>query len=339
MILDLFKNKKIDSIPIWLMRQAGRYLPEYLNIRSQHSFLNLCYNANLISEVTLQPIQRFGFDAAIIFSDILVIPHALGLDVKFIEKLGPQVQQIKNSEDLYLIKKLDLDQLNPIYEGISQVREKLDKNKVLIGFVGAPFTLLTYIIEGKGGYKTHFEQTKLQLFNQPNLIDKIINILEEAIIKHLSLQIEAGVDMIQIFDSWAGILAEDEYFKYVIEPTKRIVNNIKSKYPEIPITGFPRLSGSLYHDYIRETNIDCVSIDPLVRLSEAKLMQEKVVVQGNLDPLILFSNKEVIKEKITNICNKLGSKNFIFNLGHGIMPKTPIENVEYLIELVKNAKN
>lgn len=319
------------------MRQAGRYLPEYQLIRKQQkSFLDLCYNKDLITEITLQPIKRFNFDAAIIFSDILVIPHALGLNVTFIENIGPIVQKISSPEDLKLLHPLDNSKLQPVYEGISLVRSKLPSDKVLIGFTGAVFTLLTYIIEGRGGYKTNFEETKLSIFNKKTLIDELILILEEAVITHIINQIEAGVDLIQIFDSWAGILAEEEYFEYVIKPTKRIVASVKNKYPHIKIIGFPRLSGKLYHNYIEETKIDCISLDPLVSLSDAALMQQKVIVQGNLDPLILLSNKEIIKLKVTNICEALGKGNFIFNLGHGILPSTPIENVEYLIELVKS---
>lgn len=327
-------QKKNESVPIWFMRQAGRYLQEYMEIRNHvGNFLELCYDSKRAADVTLQPIDRFNFDAAIIFSDILILPHALGWRVEFQKDEGPVLQKFETEDDLkYLSDKFD-KKINHIYDTVSKVRSVLDKNKSLIGFAGSPWTVASYMLEGKG--KQDFSVSKNFLYTKPMLAKKLINILTEKTIEYLSGQIEAGADVVQLFDSWSGVLSGSEYDDFVIEPTKKIVEVIKSKYPQIPIIGFPRGSGYLYENYMNGTGIDGIGVDQFVPVDIMSKWQEKIVVQGNFDPVLLLSNKDVIRQKADDILSKMDKKNFIFNLGHGILPTTPVENVEFLVNYVR----
>jgi uroporphyrinogen decarboxylase len=334
-------DNKISSVmdfipPIWLMRQAGRYLPEYLEVRAKMgNFLDLCYSPKFASEVTLQPIKRFDFDAAIIFSDILVIADSLGIKVDFEENIGPIVENIANEQE---ISKLKLDDQNEkllkVYEAINLTRASLPQNKSLIGFAGGAWTVASYIF-ANNDLKDKFEPACLIAFQNPDFVEKLIEIIAEQTASHLINQIDAGCDVVQIFESWAGLLPEAEFERFIIKPTKYITSKVKSKFPNVKIIGFPRASGYLYERYIRETGIDAVSIDQYVPLEQMRKFQNEVVVQGNLSPLVLFSTKEKIKEEVLKIKNALSGKPYIFNLGHGILPKTPIENVEYMIESVR----
>jgi uroporphyrinogen decarboxylase len=331
-----FKQKN-NTIPIWFMRQAGRYLPEYMEVRKNFiDFLELCYNSKKAAEVTIQPINRFGFDAAIIFSDILVLPHALGWKVIFEKGEGPILQKFETDKDLNSLNNKFDEKINHIYDTVSIVRSSLDKNKSLIGFAGSPWTVISYMLEGKG--KQDFSVSKNFLYTKKKLALQLTDIITDKTIEYLSGQIGAGADVIQLFDSWSGVLSGEEYDDFVIKPTKKIVNSIKDKYPEIPIIGFPRGSGYLYQKYIDKTNIDAIGVDQFVPVDMMKKWQDKIVVQGNFDPVILLGNKEIIEKKANNILSELGNKNFIFNLGHGIMPNTPIENVEFLVNYVRNYK-
>ena len=259
LFIDTLLGKKSDKIPIWFMRQAGRYLPEYKKVRdSTNSFLEFCYSPDKASEVTLQPIKRFDFDAAIIFSDILVIPHALGMDVRFIKNEGPLLNAIKNETDVNNLQ-YKAKILNPVYEAINITKSKLEKNKSLIGFAGAPWTLATYMIEGCGS--KDYLKTKTFSYQNKQLFAKIIDILVDSVSKHLIAQIEAGVDALQIFDSWAGVLTEEQFKKYSIDPTKKIVDNVRKIYPAIPIIGFPKSAGVLYKKYAKETSVNAMSFD------------------------------------------------------------------------------
>ena len=329
-----FKQEN-NTIPIWFMRQAGRYLPEYMEVRKNFlDFLELCYNSKKAAEVTLQPINRFGFDAAIIFSDILVLPHALGWKVHFKKGEGPVLQKFESDKDLICLNNKFDKKINHIYDTVSIVRSSLDKNKSLIGFAGSPWTVVSYMLEGKG--KQDFSVSKNFLYTKKILSLQLIDVITNKTIEYLLGQIDAGVDVIQLFDSWSGVLSGEEYDDFVVKPTKKIVNSIKDKYPEIPIIGFPRGSGYLYQEYINKTNIDAIGVDQFVPINIMKKWQDKIVVQGNFDPVLLFSNKEIIERKANNILSELGNKNFIFNLGHGILPNTPTENVEFLVNYVRN---
>lgn len=335
-LLQTFK-KKNDLVPTWLMRQAGRYLSEYQKIRKTVSgFLDLCYNVDKAVEVTLQPIRRYGFDAAIIFSDILVLPDALGWDVKFEENIGPILRKFQSKEDFKYLEGNSNGRLNVIYEIINKTKAKLPVDTALIGFAGSPWTVMTYMLEGRG--KQSFETSKKFIYENNNLAQELLDFITEKTIIHLKEQVKAGADLVQLFDSWAGILEEAEYDQFVVQPTKKIVLALKKQFPHLPIIGFPRGSGLLYEKYIINTGVDAIGADQFVPASAMKLWSEKIVVQGNLDPFILLTNKEIIAEKVSKIIANFKERNFIFNLGHGVLPNTPVENVEFLVNYVRKFK-
>lgn len=328
-------TKNGSHIPIWLMRQAGRYLPEYMEIRkSASNFLELCYDQNKIVKITLQPVNRFGFDAAIIFSDILLLPHALGWKIEFKETIGPILQQFQTSKDFAHFK--HDNKLQVVYDAISKVRSLLPKDVLLIGFAGSPWTVASYLIEGKG--KQDFSTSKSFIYKNRKLAKQLIEFLVEETTTHLINQVKAGAEIIQLFDSWSHILSGTEYDEFVIEPTAKIVSNIKGYNKNIPIIGFPRGSGFLYEKYIDSTGVDVISVDQFVPVEFMKKWQDKVFVQGNLDPVTLLTNDGVIKEKTYEILSKVKKGNFIFNLGHGLLPQTKIENIEFLIKYIRQFK-
>ncbi len=336
----LLNNKNYKNPPIWIMRQAGRYLPEYLEIRSKiDNFLDLCYNPKLASEVTLQPIKRFNFDAAIIFSDILTVVDAIGIKVEFLKSHGPKISNFNPEFDLSKLKLNNIkNHLQPVFEAISLTKSKLPNDKSLIGFSGAPWTLASYIIEG-GGSK-NFEKTRKFAIKNQLLFKELIDILTKSIIEYLFYQIEAGADIIKIFDSWAGILPEFEFLEWVIKPNKEIVNNIKEKYPNIPIICFARNSGTMLTDFAENVNCQGLAIDQ--NFSRKWIIDNiqnnsNKVIQGNLDNYLLaFGSQENIKKEVDDILEKFNKKPFIFNLGHGILPETPIKNVEFLMKLIND---
>jgi uroporphyrinogen decarboxylase len=339
LINTLLKKEKFSNPPIWIMRQAGRYLPEYREIRSNvKNFLELCYTPKLASEVTLQPITRFDLDAAIIFSDILVIPDALGVKVEFVKNEGPKLQKISNSEDL---KKLKLDNieshLKPVFEALSITKSKLDSSKALIGFSGSPWTLACYMIEG-GGSK-NFELTRKSAIKDEEFFSQLIEILTKSIITYLSAQIKAGATVVKLFDSWAGVLPPAQLQKWVINPTKKIVDEIKKMHPQVPIICFPKGVGVNYEEFSKVVQPHGLAIDQNLEKNWVKKnLQENLgqVVQGNLDNILLaFGSKKEIEKEVLDILETFGGKPFIFNLGHGILPETPIENVELVMKLVR----
>ncbi len=337
-LLETLKGKKFNSPPIWLMRQAGRYLPEYQKIRSKAgNFLDLCYNPKLASEITLQPIKRFGFDGAIIFSDILVIPDALGVNVDFVKNEGPKLKKISNENDLLKLK-IDniINHLNPVFENISLTKSRLDKNTTLIGFSGSPWTIATYMIEG--GTSKRFENIRELAIRDDIFFQKLIDILVESISVYLNKQIESGVDVVKLFDSWCGILPEFEFRRWVIEPHKKIINNIRNKNPHIPIIVFTKGAGTLYEDFIKEVDCDAIAIDQNVSRDWARdVLQKKhnKIIQGNLDNVLLSLDKEKSKEESFDVLNKFNKFPFIFNLGHGVLPNTPIENIEEILRVIR----
>ena len=335
-IIKVFK-KENNEIPVWLMRQAGRYLPEYMQVRSTVSnFLELCYDSKKATKVTLQPIERYGFDAAIIFSDILVLPHALGWDVSFKKCEGPVLTKFESEKDLLKLSDNFSDKINNVYSTVNNVRNSLPKDVSLIGFAGSPWTVISYMLEGKG--KQDFSVSKSFLYNNYKTAIKLFDIISDKTIEYLSRQIEAGAEIVQLFDSWSGMLNGFNYEEFVIKPTKRIVGKLKNKYPNIPIIGFPRGSGYNYDNYIENTNIDGVGVDQFIPISQMKKWQRNIVVQGNFDPVVLLTNREKIKNAVDEILYKVEDNNFIFNLGHGIMPNTDPKNVEYLVNYVREFK-
>ena len=322
------------KIKIWLMRQAGRYLPEYQEIRKKETnFMKLCFNPELACNISLQPIQRFNFDFIILFSDILVIPHALGQDVQFIEQVGPVLGKLE-----YNNIKVDLTQnmerLAAVFETIKLIKKQV-KDKDLIGFCGGPFTVLNYMIE-QGTSKTH-DKIKNNIKKQADKSVQLIEIITEVSIEYLKKQIDSGVDYIKVFDSWAGLLDGDDYKKFIIEPNKRIAQEIKKYSPKTKQIFFPRGSNENYLTFLKEVKPDVISLDekfPEELFSYAK--KHNITLQGNLSPSLLIEGGIKLREGIKNILNIFQGNKHIFNLSHGVLPQTPIENVEILIEEIKN---
>ncbi len=338
-LLDPFKGVTSSTPPIWLMRQAGRYLPEYREVRAKAGgFLDLCYNPALAAEVTLQPIRRYGFDAAILFADILLVPDALGQGLRFAEGEGPLLDPITSASDL---SRLQPSATRPKYalvaETVARLRQDLPKETALIGFCGAPWTVATYMVEGRGS-KDH-AAARFWAYRDREGFQKLIDILVETSIDYLGQQVKAGADVLQIFDTWAGVLPDDELDRWVVEPTKRIVEGIKASYPDVPIIGFPRGAGAAALWYVSETGVDGLGCDttmPPYMMGET-FQDEPVVVQGNLDPLLLVVGGDAMDERVDEILELMDGKRFIFNLGHGIVPQTPPENVARLVERVRGS--
>ena len=337
--LRALKGETLTPPPFWLMRQAGRYLPEYRQTRAQAgSFLDLCYNPELAVEVTLQPLRRYGFDAAILFSDILVIPHALRQQVAFREGEGPVLTPIRSAMDLDGLDIQGLHQhLDPVYQTVKGLSGSIPATTALIGFAGAPWTVATYMIEG-GGSKD-FANAKRMMWQQPDLFARLMALLVQATGDYLIRQIDHGAEAVQIFDTWAGALPETEFRRWVIEPARQLVERIHSERPGIPVLGFPRGAGVMLEHFVRETGVDGVSLDSSVPLDwAAKTIQPLCTVQGNLDPILVVAGGEAMDAAIDRILTTLGRGPFIFNLGHGLIPPTPPENVARLAERIHNWK-
>lgn len=335
--LDPFKGIVASPPPIWLMRQAGRYLPEYRATRSQAGgFLDLCYNPALAAEVTLQPIRRYGFDAAILFADILLVPDALGQPLRFAEGEGPLLEPIRSTADLSLLKpEATRSKYDLVAETVARLRQDLPAETALIGFCGAPWTVATYMVEGRGSKDQ--AAARLWAYRDREGFGRLIDILVETSIVYLCGQVKAGADVLQIFDTWAGSLPDDEFDRWVVEPTRRIVEGVKDHYPDVPVIGFPRGAGGSALWYVSETGVDGIGCDtamPPYMMGEA-FDDENVVVQGNLDPLLLVTGGEALEERTREILERMNGKRFIFNLGHGIVPETPPENVARLVEIVR----
>ena len=325
--------------PVWLMRQAGRYLPEYRELRSGvGSFLELCYTPELAVEVTLQPIRRYGFDAAILFSDILVIPDALGQAVSFETGEGPKLEPLETPEDLARLNPdAVLERLAPVLETLRGLSAALPSETALIGFAGAPWTLATYMIEG--GSSRDFLKTKAWAYGDPESFGALIGLLCDATTDYLAAQIEAGAEVIQIFDSWAGALPADGLLAWSLEPLRRIVGGLKARHPDVPIIVFPRAAGVGYAAFAEAGVGDALSLDsgvPLAWTREA--LQSRVAVQGNLDPAILTVGGAAQETAVAEILETLGDGPFVFNLGHGIVPSTPPENVAALVAQVRGER-
>ncbi len=322
------------------MRQAGRYLPEYRAVREQAgSFLDLCFNPTLASEVTLQPIRRFGFDAAILFSDILVIPHALGQRVSFVEGEGPRLDALEEPSALARLREeINHELLAPIYETIRLVKRELPADVTFLGFCGAPWTVATYMIAGRG--TPDQSPARLFAYQHPKDFAVLIEKLVEASVSYLVRQFEAGVDGVQIFDTWAGVLPADEFKKWCIAPAAKIVKAVREKIPSARIIGFPRGAGTEIARYLDAVEVDAIGLDWMVELGVARdQVQPKRTVQGNLDPLVLLAGGDALDRAIDAIIEALGQRPFIFNLGHGILPNTPIAHVERLVARVRAVRN
>jgi uroporphyrinogen decarboxylase len=336
-LLHVLAGERTSVPPIWLMRQAGRYLPEYRKIRQRtKSFLDLCFDSKLAAEVTLQPIQRFGFDAAILFSDILVVPHALGQRVTFEEGNGPRLDPLNEPSSIGRLRTtIDHKALAPVYETIARVKQDLPSGIALLGFCGAPWTVATYMIAGCGTPDQlparQFAYRHTEAFS--GLIERLI----EASASYLIQQLEAGVDAVQIFDTWAGVLPADEFEKWCIAPNAKIIAAVRKRIPHARIIGFPRGAGTKLTRYVADVPVDAVGIDwmtdPVFAREE---IQQRRPIQGNLDPLVLLTGGDALDRSIDGILEAFSARPFIFNLGHGILPETPIAHVERLIARVRN---
>ncbi len=336
-VLRALYGEVIKPPPCWFMRQAGRHLPEYLKIRSTaESFLDFCLNPALAVEATRQPVRRYGLDAAILFSDILVIPYGLGQHVTFKQGEGPVLDALDTVQD---IAKLNLSlvptRLKPVMETIREVSTGLDNHTTLIGFAGAPFTVALYMIEGCGG--TEGTKTRRWAVERPAEFLALMDVLCAATSAYLIEQVNHGAEALQLFDSWAGLLPESQFRQWVIEPNRRIVEAVHAIHPNVPIIGFPRNSGVLYRDFVLETGVQGISIDATVPLDwAASELLPLCTVQGNLDNHLLLSGGLNMEDEVNKILSILGNGPFIFNLGHGILPSTPPEHVARVVDIIRS---
>jgi len=334
--IDVLSGQRQAIPPMWMMRQAGRYLPEYREVRAKAGgFLDLCFNPELAAEVTLQPIRRFGFDAAIIFSDILVIPYALGRSVRFEVGEGPRLEPLDDPAKVgTLAARADFGKLAPVCEALKIVRGALDPKTALIGFCGAPWTVATYMVAGQG--TPDQAPARMMAYRHPEAFATIIDVLVENSIAYLLKQLEAGANALQIFDTWAGVLPPAEFARWSTEPTRRIVEGVRAKVPDAKIIGFPRGAGAQLPGYVEATGVNAVSMDWTAEPAFIReRVQSKVAVQGNLDPLVLITGGAALDRAVDNVLANFAQGRFIFNLGHGIQPETPIAHVEQMIKRVR----
>jgi uroporphyrinogen decarboxylase len=334
-LLRVLRGKSLDPPPIWLMRQAGRYLPEYREMRATAgSFLELCYRPRLAAEVTLQPVRRFGLDAAILFADILLVPHAMGVDVRFEEREGPRLSPVADARTLAGLGVDVLERLEPVFETVRLVKAELPDTVALIGFAGAPWTVATYMIAGHG--TPDQAAAKLLAYRDAPFVEALIERLSEATIAYLGAQIEAGAEVVQLFDTWAGGLSEELIDRLVIAPTRAIVAALKTRYPDVPIIGFPRGIGHHLPKYVRATGVSAVSLTTGDDARTcASLLPLNVVLQGGLDPLALVAGGKALSDGVRRLLRAIGARPYVFNLGHGILPETPPEHVSELVRLVR----
>ena len=337
-VLSVLAGETLFPPPIWVMRQAGRYLPEYRATRAEAGgFLDLCYNPRLATEVTMQPIRRYGFDAAILFSDIRVVPDALGRKVSFQEGEGPVLEPL----DLARVGDLDPttihDRLGPVYEAVERIRAALPSETTFLGFCGAPWTVATYMIAGRG--TSDQGPARKAALTDPDGFQKLIDVLVASSIAYLARQIECGADAVQIFDTWAGVLDEEEFTRWSIEPTRRIVEGLRAIHPGARVIGFPKGTQALLFRYVAETGVDAVGLDWTMPHAFARAhIQSRVAVQGNLDPMRVVVGGRALDEGVDRVLEGLGQGRLIFNLGHGITPDADPANMARLVERVRAAK-
>jgi uroporphyrinogen decarboxylase len=336
-LLRVLAGEALSPPPIWLMRQAGRYLPEYRAVReTAGGFLELVYTPALAAEVTLQPIRRYGFDAAILFSDILVVPDALGQRVDFVEGEGPRLEPIRREGDLGRLKgSATRPKFARVGETVARLRQDLPHDTALIGFCGAPWTVATYMVEGGGSPDQR--EARLWAYRDPAGFGQLVDMLVEASIEYLGMQVDAGADVLQIFDTWAGNLAPAQFAAWVVAPTRRIVAALRAKHPRVPVIGFPRGAGQRIGAYVAETGVAGVGCDTGVTVEQMRDLARagQVAVQGNLDPLALVAGGEALRAQTDALLQGLAGVPHIFNLGHGILPETPVEHVAELVERVR----
>ena len=333
-LLAVLKGERRDPPPMWLMRQAGRYLPEYRELRaSKGGFLDLVYDPAAAAEVTLQPLRRFAFDGAILFSDILIVPHAIGQNLEFTAGEGPRLSPRMNEAGLGDLEPR-MDRFQPIYETVRRVKAELPPHVTFLGFAGSPWTVATYMIAGQGSREQ--AEARALAYSDPGKMAAILDLVASMTVDYLSGQIDAGVDAVQLFDSWAGSLAPAQFEQLVIARTAWIVDQLKRRHPETPIIGFPKGAGGKLSAYAAETGVDAIGLDETVDPAwAARELPAGLPVQGNLDPLALIAGGEPLQAAVRRILDAFADRPHIFNLGHGIQQTTPIANVEQLVSLVK----
>ncbi|PNU01731.1 uroporphyrinogen decarboxylase [Novosphingobium guangzhouense] len=334
-LLDTLRGNNARRRPLWLMRQAGRYLPEYRELRAEKGgFLALVYDTDAAAEITLQPIRRFGFDGAILFSDILIVPYAMGQDLQFLAGEGPKLTPRLVDHALSGLTQVP-ERLSPIYETVRKVRAELAVDKTMLGFAGSPWTVATYMVAGEGSRDQH--DTRAMAYRDPQAFGAIIDAVIQVTVEYLCGQIEAGAEAVQLFDSWAGSLSPAQFERWVIAPNAAITAAVKARHPEIPIIGFPKGSGEKLPAYARETGVDAVGIDETIDpIWAARELPEGLPVQGNLDPLLLLAGGDELDQQARAVLDAFADRPHVFNLGHGIGQHTPIANVEQLLAIVRN---
>jgi uroporphyrinogen decarboxylase len=333
-LLSVLRGGKTEINPIWLMRQAGRYLPEYRALRAlKGGFLELATDPEAAAEITLQPIVRFGFDGAILFSDILMVPWALGQELRFEAGEGPRLSPPLVDASLAALERVEA-RLLPVYETVEKVSLRLPETTTFLGFAGSPWTVATYMVAGQGSRDQG--ETRRFAYREPGAFGEIVDAIVGLTVEYLSRQIEKGVEVVQLFDSWAGSLSPEQFERWVIGPNARIVAGLKARHPDVPVIGFPKGAGGKLPAYARETGVDAIGLDETVDPQWAdRMLPPGVPVQGNLDPLALIAGGETLARAVGRILSSFPERPHIFNLGHGILPDTPISHVEQLIQLVR----
>jgi len=338
-LIEVLNGHRQEVPPIWLMRQAGRYLPEYRAVREKAGgFLDLCLNPELAAEVTLQPVRRFGIDATILFSDILVVPLALGRKVEFQLGEGPKLEPLADGAALASLREVaDQNVLRPIYETVSRVKAALDDRTALIGFCGGPWTVATYMVAGEA--TSDQAPARLFAYREPDNFQKLIDRLVETSVGYLVGQLKAGADCVQIFDTWVGVLGPDQFRHWCIAPTRKIVAGVREQMPGAKIVGFPRGAGMMALPYVEDTGVNAIGLDWTIdRQFAREQLQSRVPVQGNVDPLALLAGGAALDCEVDAVLQAFGGGPFIFNLGHGILPDTPIAHVERMLKKVRHRR-
>ena len=339
-LLSVLKGAPAWPPPVWLMRQAGRYLPEFRDLRAQADFITRCTTPDLASEITMQPIRRFGMDGAILFSDILMVPWALGQSLAFPEGEGPVLEPVRDASALAALRTLDvLERVRPIIETVRRVRLSLFESfpgTALIGFAGSPFTVACYMVDGSGS--RDFIETRRMAYQAPDLFGRLITLLVSVTIDYLTAQIDAGAEAVMLFDSWAGLLPPAQFSEWVIAPTRSIVMALRETHPDTPIIGFPRLASLAADRYAEQTKVNCVALDTSADASRvAGSVPKSMALQGNLDPLALLAGGPSLLEQAGQIAARLRGHPHVFNLGHGVLPTTPPAHVATLVEALRSS--
>jgi uroporphyrinogen decarboxylase len=331
-LISVLRGEPQSLPPVWLMRQAGRYLPEYRALRANApDFVAFCLNPELAVEVTLQPVRRYNLDAAILFADILLVPHALGQKLWFAEGEGPRLDPIRDEAGIAALR-YDAAKLAPVMQTIKGVRAALPADAALIGFAGAPWTVATYMMEGKGG--TDHENIRALAWREPKSFARLMDVLVDATSNYLIAQADAGAEALQLFESWAGTVPAGLFQQAVLDPTARIVANVKARHPTLPIIGFPRGAGSWLARYAEATGVDCIGVDQMTDIAALDL-PARVARQGNLDPILLLQGGETMRAEARRLVEAMKGKPFIFNLGHGVMQPTPPDHVAELVAAIR----